>query len=258
MSEDYIKFLGTAGARIVMIKQLRYSGGVWLSLEGVNILLDPGPGTLFRCIKSRPPLDPTKLDAILLSHKHIDHSNDVNLMIEAMTEGGFKKKGKIFCPPDAINPDGVILKYAAEYVERLQLLEEGGKYWINSLSFCTPIKHIHHGVCTFGFVFFKKGTKICFISDTRYFDALTEAYKGASLLIMNVVRKESSELDHLCIKDVERLILGIRPKIAIITHFGRTVLTAGPQKLAQLLTDSTGTQTIAAYDGMSFSLDTLC
>ncbi len=73
---DSIKFLGTAGARFVMLKQLRASGGIWLELAGARLLIDPGPGTLVRCAKSRPRLDPAKLDAIVLTHKHLDHSSD--------------------------------------------------------------------------------------------------------------------------------------------------------------------------------------
>ena len=60
---EFIKFLGTAGARFVMIKQLRASGGVWISVKGKNLLLDPGPGSIVRCASSRPKLDPTTLDA---------------------------------------------------------------------------------------------------------------------------------------------------------------------------------------------------
>ena len=90
---NYIKFLGTAGARFVMIKQLRASGGLWVSSGETNILIDPGPGSIVRCASSRPKLDPGKLDAIILTHRHLDHANDINVMIEAMTEGGFKKRG---------------------------------------------------------------------------------------------------------------------------------------------------------------------
>ncbi|KAA0008312.1 MAG: hypothetical protein FE042_02380, partial [Thermoplasmata archaeon] len=65
---DFIKFLGTAGARFVMINQLRSSAGTWVSLNGTNILIDPGPGTLIRCLSSKPKLNPRQLDAIILTH----------------------------------------------------------------------------------------------------------------------------------------------------------------------------------------------
>ncbi len=105
---DFIKFLGTAGARFVMIRQLRASGGLWLSAAGKNILIDPGPGSIVRCAASRPKLDPASLDAIILTHRHLDHSSDINVMIEAMTEGGFEKRGEVFCPRDALGEDAVI------------------------------------------------------------------------------------------------------------------------------------------------------
>ncbi|MDD5771107.1 MAG: hypothetical protein PHO81_02585, partial [Candidatus Omnitrophica bacterium] len=58
---NFIKFLGTAGARFVMIKQLRASGGLWVSSGQANVLIDPGPGSIVRCAASRPKLDPGKL-----------------------------------------------------------------------------------------------------------------------------------------------------------------------------------------------------
>src|SRR3990167_5651396 len=101
--KNFIKFLGTAGARFVTISQTRASGGVWISYEGTNVLIDPGPGSLVRCLESVPLLDPGILDAIILSHKHIDHSNDINIMIEAMTQGGSRKQGVVFLPGDMLN-----------------------------------------------------------------------------------------------------------------------------------------------------------
>ena len=48
--KNWIKFVGTAGARFVVAKQLRSSGGLWFSLQGMNLYLDPGPGALVRCL----------------------------------------------------------------------------------------------------------------------------------------------------------------------------------------------------------------
>lgn len=96
---NFIKFLGTAGARYVFARQLRSSAGIWMNIEGDNVLIDPGPGTLVKCCSSRPKLDPAKLKAIILSHRHIDHSTDINVMIEAMTDSGHNK-GRIVVAPN--------------------------------------------------------------------------------------------------------------------------------------------------------------
>ena len=122
---SFIKFLGTAGARFVVMKQLRASGGVWLSVGKTNLYIDPGPGALVRCLSSKPKLEPSLLDGILLTHKHLDHSGDVNVMIEAMTEGGFKKRGVLFVPRDALEEDPVVLKYVMGYVNKNRGIEGG-------------------------------------------------------------------------------------------------------------------------------------
>ena len=103
-----IKFLGTAGARFVVSKQLRSSGGLWLTVDDTNVLIDPGPGSLVRCLVSRPKLNPMDLDGIILTHRHLDHSNDINIMIEAMTNGGFKMRGVVFAPHYAFEGDAFL------------------------------------------------------------------------------------------------------------------------------------------------------
>ena len=124
---DKIKFLGTAGARFVVSRQIRSSGGIWLTLDDTNILIDPGPGSLIRCLNSKPKLNPRDLDGIILTHRHIDHSNDINIMIEAMTNGGVNKKGVVFAPKDAYEQDPVILHYIREQITKTEIVKEKGK-----------------------------------------------------------------------------------------------------------------------------------
>jgi ribonuclease BN (tRNA processing enzyme) len=256
---DKIKFLGTAGARIVVAKQLRSSAGCWITLDEKNLLLDPGPGTLVRCIKSRPPLDPTQLDAIILSHQHLDHANDVNIMIEAMTNGGFSKKGVLFVPLSALKKDPIVLKYVREYVNEIHVLKEGGSYTLGSVKISTPLRHIHP-VETYGIVLKSSKYTISFIVDTRFFPDLITKYKKSDLIVINVVRYDGKggkrlDVDHLNLEDVKKIIKGIKPKQAILTHFGMTMVRSKPWEIAAEIEKEIGIKTTAAGDGMEFDLE---
>ena len=286
-----LKFLGTAGARFVMLKQLRFSAGMWLTWEDTNIFIDPGPGALLRCAKSKPKLDPATLDAIILTHCHLDHSSDTNVMIEAMTQGGFKKRGTVFAPEDALR-DGIILKYLREFPEHIQMLKEGGRYTIGDAAFSTPVAHTHQ-VETYGLNFADRAPAypvdkaaaypvdkaaaypvdkataypvdkataypadkaqplLSLITDTQYFAGLEDNYPGKNLVI-NVVRSQQKEgLKHLSIADVERILSRSPAETAVLTHFGMTMLKADPRKVAASLEEKFHKKVIAAYDGMSF------
>ena len=250
-SSDVITFLGTAGARFVVAHQFLASGGAWLSLGNTQILLDPGPGCLVQATKRK--FDPSKLGAIVLSHKHLDHSGDINIMIEAMTDGGTKKRGTVFLPADALNQDSVIFSYLQAYPKSIEILTEGGHYAINDVAFETPVKH-KHPVETYGFVFKTPRYTFSWITDTKYFDDLSRYYNG-DLLIIHVVRlNPGAPIDHLALPEAKQIIEEINPKIAILTHFGMTMWRAKPWELAKKLTDETGISVIAARDGMRFDL----
>lgn len=248
---DKITFLGTAGARIMVANQILASGGLWLALGEVELLLDPGPGTLVHAAKKK--LRPSKLDAIILSHRHLDHSADVNIMIEAMTEGGLKRRGTLFAPIDALDDDPVVLHYLRPYLERIEILEEGKSYSIGEVSLHTPIRH-HHGVETYGMVFKTPRHTISCLVDTRFFPGIGSHYKG-ELLIINVVRLESGgPFEHLSAPEAGEIIKEVRPKAAILTHFGMTMWRAKPWEVASRLSEETEVRVIAARDGMAFDL----
>lgn len=193
---DSIIFLGTAGARFVVTKQFLASGGAWFNLGGIEILFDPGPGSLVHATKRK--LDPARLKAIILSHKHLDHSVDINIMIEAMTEGGWKKRGVVFAPSDVLDRDAVIFPYLQHYPESIKILAEGNSYSIGDVTFEIPVRH-QHPVETYGFVFKTPRHTFSWITDTKYFDQLITYYR-AELLIINVVLLEPKTqvaIDHL-------------------------------------------------------------
>ncbi len=257
---DWIKFMGTAGARFVVSKQLRSSAGTWCCFKGKSILIDPGPGTLVNCFSNSNHLNPEELDAVILTHRHLDHSTDVNVMIEAMTRGTFDKRGLVFAPSDAVSGmEPVVFAHTRNAVEKLQVLREGEKYEIGALYFETPARHDHPSE-TYGLKFYLDGTCVSFIVDTGFFPALVEHYSGTDILIMNVVLKEPldfKDIKHLNLDSALKLIEGIKPRVAVITHFGLTMLKQDPALLARELTIKTGIEVAAATDGLVLELEKL-
>jgi phosphoribosyl 1,2-cyclic phosphodiesterase len=249
---DTIKFLGTGGARFTVARQLLATGGAWLNLGGTQMLMDPGPGSLVYAIKHS--CDPASLDAILLSHKHLDHSVDVNVMIEAMTEGGWRKRGSLFAPSDAFDGGAVILPYVQSFPEYVEVLKAGGEYSVGDVTFTTPVLHIHQ-VETYGFVFRTPRHVFSWVTDTKLFDTLPDYYR-AELLIINVLSLERKlPVDHLSLPEAEYLIRAIKPKMAILTHFGMPMWSVKPWDAVRQVSDSTGIRVIAARDGMLFDFD---
>ncbi len=248
---DRIVFLGTAGARIAVFKQIRASGGIWLELNDTRILIDPGPGSLIKCCASRAKLDPLKIDAIYLSHRHLDHCADMNVMVEAMTGGGFNKRGIVFLPADALGEDSVLWKHARSYIEKIVILRENETYTLNKLKIHIS-RRLVHSVETYG-VRFEGDKTVAYIPDTKFFPTLYEDFKG-DILIINVVRKERSEYDHLSLEEAKEVIKTIKPETAILTHFGMTMIRAKPWILAEKLKEELGVDVIAARDGMEFAL----
>jgi len=246
----FLKFLGTAGARFVMIKQLRASGGIWVSSGGRNILIDPGPGSIVRCSTSKPKIDPSTLDAIILTHRHLDHCGDINVMIEAMTEGGFKKRGVVFCPQDAVEEDPIILKHVVNFPVKTEILQANKTYRVDNFEFGTSMKHIHP-VETYGLKFKIKDKSVSLLTDTKYFRELADFYQTDILIICVVFFQPHPAIDHLCLADAESLIKDIKPKKAILTHFGMTMLKAKPHLQAEALSQRLGIEVQAAYDGMT-------
>jgi ribonuclease BN (tRNA processing enzyme) len=252
---DSIIFLGTAGARVMVSKQLLASGGAWLNLGGTEMLFDPGPGTLVRAIKKK--LNPAKLDAIILSHKHLDHSVDINIMIEAMTQAGWKRRGIVLAPSDALNnKEGVILPYLNAYPEKMMILAVGNSYTIGDVILETPVRH-KHPVETYGFIFRMPRYTISWIVDTGYFKELPDFYKCDLLVINTVMMENKINVEHLSLIEVRDIIRQIKPKIAIITHFGMNVWRARPWEIAGQLSEETGVSVIAARDSMKFELEKL-
>ena len=254
-----VRFLGTGGARFTVARQIRASGGMWMRFGATQIHVDPGPGALVRALSVIPPCNPVELDAIVLSHKHLDHANDVNIMVEAMSQGGYRPRGALFAPRDAFEGEAVIFPYVRKFVKREQfLVERSGPYAINDVELRTSIKHIH-AVETFGMHFRYAGRTVSYLPCGRFFEGLIEDYKShdPDVLIVNVLRyRDSMDVDHLLFEEARSIVTEIRPRVAVFTHFGTRLLERDPDRLAAELEDELGIRVHAARDGWTLDVET--
>lgn len=247
-------FLGTGGARYVVARQLRASGGILLkSISGPKtylLLLDPGPGALIQLAKQK--IYPEKISYLLVTHKHLDHSADLNILADAITEGGFKKRGTLFITDEALR-EGILLNYLRDCLKEIVILKERKKYEVDGFSFCTTGPLLHNAEI-YGIIFhLPSKRKIGIIGDTAFFEGLIEEFIGCDYLIVNLVRYEpKKEVLHLSVPDLKGLLKSLNPKLTIITHFGMTMLKAGPERLAKALSEELGLKVISAYDGMRY------
>lgn len=251
--KNEVTFLGTGGARIVVAKQIRATGGMLFRLAGVSILVHRVHVRWFRLLTYLPKFSPLKIDYLILSHKHLDHADSVNIMIEAMTEGGTKPRGVLLAPHDALEEEPVVLYYLRKYLNKIKILEEGAVFDLGPVQLSTPLRH-RHGVETYGLVFKTERYSIAYVTDSKFFPALAKKYR-CDLMIVNLLRDEPSEYDHLALPDVEQILLAAKPRVAIITHFGMTIIRQGPWKIARRLEAKTGVKVLAAEDGKTIDID---
>jgi phosphoribosyl 1,2-cyclic phosphodiesterase len=253
-----IVFLGTGGGRFATITQKLRTGGIRLLSEELNIHVDPGPGALIYSLEAG--LNPQKLDAILVSHSHIDHTNDVGILVEAMTDGGTKKRGLLAAAHSVLYGNDICDKAVSNY--HIQLPEKVIEAKVGTVFEADNInvkvcKAVHSDPDTVGFRLEGRNFgSFAYMPDSEYFDGMYDYLKGVRLLILSVLRPSGKPWKgHMSTDDAAKIIGEVRPEMAVITHLGISMILKGPEKEASLIKELTGVPTIAAKDGMKITLD---
>lgn len=251
-----IVFLGTGGARVIIQKQLRATGGFRIN-GSQNLYFDPGPGALLRNIEFKQ--NPEKIDILFLSHCHIDHVNDANLLIEAMTENGRNKGKTVVGSVSTLEGnekyDRTVTRYHQGMVGEYTVMKAGDKKIVNGIKIeATPTRHTDE--TAIGFKINIEGKVIGYTSDTEYLKELGKIFAGCDLLILNNLRPFGQYLaGHLTSDGAAKILKDAKPKKAVIQHFGMQLLKAGPEAEAKGIEKESGIETVAARDGMKIELN---
>ena len=180
-------FLGTGGDAFVISRQLRSSGGIILQVDDNQFHIDPGPGSLVKAAEFGVNLRANT--AVLVSHNHLAHCNDINAVIYAMTYSGFDKRGVLVANKTLVNGaenyQPFLMKSARDCLERYVVLEPGNRVGINDIEI-RALKTKHTEPNAIGFKFFTPYYTLSYSSDTTYSAEIAEQYKNSNILILNI------------------------------------------------------------------------
>lgn len=255
---DRLIFLGSGGSRVVVATQVAATGGFMLQIGGHQIWVDPGPGALVRARECKVRASDT--DIIFCSHHHIDHSNDINAVIDAMTIGGIRQKGILISTKTTIEgtEEGgpILLNFYKKSLKETYPLGVSDKVKIGDLTFtATPTAHDCDAI---GLRLETPYGAIGFTSDTALTPELIEAFKGCTILIADVLRPGKEKWKtHMNSSNVAELFKETKPRIGIITAFGMKLLKANPAWEARDIQKESGVTVFAAKEGLKIDLKTL-
>lgn len=246
MKKDFIHFFGTTGNKDIFFKKIRQAGGLYFNVDDTKIIIDPGPSTFYKYINTYED----KIDGIILSHIHIDHSNDLNIFVELMTDGGETKQGTLLLPEQAIE-EKVLFPYLMDFPYKLETIKPSTKYKVKNIEITSSVEH-KHGIENYGFKIKTKNHTIGLVTDTAYFQELLNSYKDSDILIMNVPYyiQDKPKPKHLDILNAEEFIKEIKPKKVVLTHFNCNILDSNPTLLAENLSKKYDIDVISAEDNM--------
>ena len=252
-----LTYLGTGGGRVVTMLQKRATGGFVFKTEEHQIHVDPGPGAIVRAKQYK--INPNKTDIIVLSHCHTDHTNDVPVIIEAMTAGARQRKGTIFANKTCVfgdeNFSPAISKYHKGVVKKIGIMMPLDEVQIDDIKIAA-FKTQHGDPNSLGYIFTLNDLRVGYVSDSGYFRSMSHDLKDIDILLINLLRPDDERYPgHMCTEDAIKLVQEIKPKLVIVQHFGFKVLSAGPEAQAKKIENATKIRTIAAKDGLKLNLN---
>ncbi len=252
MGKLRVVFLGTGGGRFATITQKRRTAGIRLLSDELNIHLDPGPGALVHSLGLG--LNPQKINGVFVSHAHPDHYTDAEILVEAMTKGAVRRHGVLAAAKSVLKgsetAEIAISKYHQGLPRRVIEVVAETEFEVKGVK-VIGAEARHSDVDAVGFRFETDVGSVGYTSDTEFFDGIERYYKDVRVLVLCVLRPSGEPWrGHMTTDDAIKIVIAVKPKFVVLTHFGMRMIFRGPSREARQMVRETGIEAIAARDGM--------
>ncbi|MBW1711583.1 MAG: MBL fold metallo-hydrolase [Deltaproteobacteria bacterium] len=241
---------------------LRAAPSILLDLAGSYLLLDCGPAALNRL--TGLGLNHRSIDAVFISHFHLDHTLDLWAFLFTATYPDFNRSRpvQIFAPPgfDRLH-QALLAAYGpevnppAEAIETIILDPARSPSWLESS--CLPgivisAKPVNHRPESIAFRLETDELGLVYSGDTGWSDGLVEFSRGVDWLILEATRPDDDPVaGHLTPSEAGRLAQQAGAKRLLLTHLSTKHGRSDPAEAARIKFNG---PVITATDGLVLDL----
>lgn len=199
--------------------------GYLVSGGGATVLLDCGNGVLANLQKVA---DPYALDAVFVTHHHIDHFADLYAMQSMLryAPDGPRPPLRLHVPEGLFEAMGLILseRGAHEFAEAFEVEQLRPDVPVELAGMRVVPRLVDHTDPTFALVVEADGARLCYTSDTSLGERALEAARGADLLLAEATLPEQYEgaAPHLTSGQAGRLAREADAGELVLTHIWPT------------------------------------
>lgn len=252
-----LTFLGTGGGRFTTLFQERATGGLYLEDGPTRLHIDPGPGSLNQL--HRAGKDPRETTGVLVTHRHLDHCNDANLVIEGMTRGGTEERGFLagsVSVLEGLNGEPPIITPRHRGLVTDYEVARAGESARVSGTRVEFLETEHRDPTNVGFKLHTDGGVVSYFTDTVVREDLLDQLEGSRAIVLGVTRPKGARIpDHLSTEDAVDVAERYEPDVLVLTHLGLKLLRQGAELEAEHVQRQTGVRTVAARDLTRVALD---
>jgi len=220
MANSRIIILGTVSD--INALDNRTSAGTILDIDGNQILIDPGIGTIVRAGQSHIELKRTNI--LLITSTESVYTNDINAVIE------HTNNLHLICPKELLKHDESIL--TSNHAKNLKILsldkEENKQTNIKNIeiqAYYNKSDAVSYKITTSKYV-------IGYITKAKYNKTFVDSFKDSNILIINLTKNDKNS-KYLDFEEITELIREVNPELVILNGFNKKIIDTDPLENAR-------------------------